>query len=481
MKPLLCLLKIGMPPVLAGVILMPSLVGVAHAGPLKLGVGTEDITPPVGWRMCGYFNERLNTGVHDPLQAKAVFLQQDDTQVALVFCDLIGIYRPVSDQARRLVSQRTGIPISNLLIAGTHSHTGPLYWDALRTYFHQLALAQNGRDPHEAIDYPAWLAERVARAVGKAKAAAVPVTLATGITKQTGLSFNRRFHMKDGSVVFNPGKLNPDIVAPAGPIDPDVGLLLWRTPDDKPLGLLTVFALHLDTTGGTQYSADYPYYLEMGLRKALGQDFVSVFGTGTCGDINHINVTSNSPQKGGEEAMRIGAALAETVAKALPGLETVRQPLLAIRSAKTDAPLQEFSREKVEQSRKRMADIGTTNLTFLEQVEAYKIMDLQEIRARAGGRLPLEVQVIRLASDTAIVGLPGEVFVDLGLAIKKASPFKNTYVIELCNDVPGYVPTRKAFAEGSYETVNSRVQPGGGELLVDTAAKLLQELATPVP
>jgi neutral ceramidase len=95
---------------------------------------------------------------------------------------------------------------------------------------------------------------------------------------------------------------------------------------------------------------------------------------------------------------------------------------------------------------------------------------------RPGRTIPLEVQVIRLSPEVAVVGLPGEIFVDLGLAIKKASPFATTLVIELCQDAPGYVPTEKAFAEGSYETVNSRVAPGGGEKLVATAIRLLKGL-----
>jgi len=88
------------------------------------------------------------------------------------------------------------------------------------------------------------------------------------------------------------------------------------------------------------------------------------------------------------------------------------------------------------------------------------------------------VQVFRLSSDVAVVGLPGEVFVDLGLAIKQASPFDTTLVIELCQDAPGYIPTKKAFAEGSYETVNSRIAPGGGEMMVKAAVRLLKELGT---
>ena len=86
------------------------------------------------------------------------------------------------------------------------------------------------------------------------------------------------------------------------------------------------------------------------------------------------------------------------------------------------------------------------------------------------------VQVFRLSRGLAVVGLPGEVFVDLGLAIKRASPFPTTLVIELCQDAPGYIPTEKAFAEGSYETVNSRIAPGGGEMMVEAAVRLLKTL-----
>jgi len=98
------------------------------------------------------------------------------------------------------------------------------------------------------------------------------------------------------------------------------------------------------------------------------------------------------------------------------------------------------------------------------------------LEMRPGDTIGLEVQVFRLGGEAAVVALPGEVFVELGLAIKKASPFPTTLVIELCQDAPGYIPTSKAFAEGSYETVNSRIAPGGGEKMVEAAARLLAEL-----
>ncbi len=235
-----------------------------------------------------------------------------------------------------------------------------------------------------------------------------------------------------------------------------------------------MFALHLDTVGGTEYSADYPFHLERNLRSAIGTEGVSLFGAGTCGDINHVDVSKKDPQHGQLEAARIGTSLGETVQAALSNLKPIRSPRLAVRRAIVNAPLQKYSAEAIAQAKKDMAKIGTRDLPFLKQVEAYKIVSLQML---PGDTLPMEVQVFRLSDEVAIVGLPGEIFVELGLAIKKASPFPVTLVVELCNDTPGYVPTAKAFKEGSYETVNSRVQSGGGEKLVEAAGRLLRELA----
>lgn len=444
-----------------------------RAADLLAGVGVVDITPPPAYRMCGYFSERLSTGTHDPLLAKALVLREGDTRAALVFCDLIGLSPEVSSRARQLAQQATGIPEANILIHGTHTHTGPLYLGALRKHFHDEAVKKNGKDPYEEVDYPAVLAEKIADAIAQAGAAAKPANLSAAVALQRGLSFNRRFHMKDGSVRFNPGKLNPDMLRPAGPIDPDLGLLLLKSADgDKPLASLSVFALHLDTVGGTEYGADYPFYLERELRQELGNTFVSLFGTGTCGDINHVDVTNALPQKGHEEAGRIGSALARTVRAELAGLKSLAAPKLAVRSGKVEVPLQQYSTDEIAAAARDLFKVGSSELPFLEQVKATKINDLQ---LRGGKTLALEVQVFRLADDLAIVGLPGEVFVDLGLAIKRQSPFARTLVVELCNDVPAYIPTQKAFVEGSYETVNSQVAPGGGEAMVELAVRLLKE------
>lgn len=450
----------------------------AGAAELHAGVAVVDITPPLGYRMSGYFSERLATGVHDRLHAKAIVLRQGDTQAAMVFCDIIGIGLEVSQRARRTAEQKTGIPQSNIVIAATHSHTGPLYMGMLRKHFHDKAVAETGKDAAETVDYPALLVERIVQAIAEAQASARPVKLAAGIGRQQGLSFNRRFHMKDGAVRFNPGKTNPAIVRPAGPIDPGVHVLLLRdAATDKPLASLTVFPLHLDTVGGTEYSADYPHYLERSLRAELGETFVSAFGNGTCGDINHIDVSNRNRQGGQGEAKRIGETLAETVKATLPALKPA-PPSLAVRCQTVEIPLQQYGDEEIAWARRMIQQVDSGSVPFLDRVKAYKILSL---RSRGTKTIRIDVQVFRLSDDVALVTLPGEVFVDLGLAIKRASPFANTAVVELAQDAPGYIPTKKAFAEGSYETVNSRVQPGGGERLVETAVGLLRELKAARP
>lgn len=444
------------------------------AAGLKAGAAEADITPPRGYRMSGYFRERLNTGTHDPLHAKALYLEQGDERAALVFCDLIGVPAEVVAQARQLIEKQSQVPGDHVLVAATHSHTGPLYCDVLREHFHRLAVEKHGSDPQEPFDYAEQLAQKIAAAVEQARGAARPARLAAGVAQQTELSFNRRFHMKNGKVVFNPGRLNPDIVRPAGPIDPDVGLLLARdAATNRPLGLLTVFALHLDTVSGTEYSADYPYYLEGALRERLGDKLVSLFGAGTCGDINHIDVSTQRPPGDRPESERIGNRLAETVLENVDRLKPVSDVDLAVRTETVEVPLQRYSPAQVQAARRNMAKVGGKDLSFLDQVEACKIVAI-ELRGKPS--LPLQAQVFRFGPDVALVALPGEVFVELGLEVKRRSPFGTTLVVELANDNPHYVPTRKAFAEGSYEVVNSLVETGGGERLVEAAVELLKEL-----
>lgn len=442
--------------------------------PLECGIAEIDITPHKGFRMAGYFDERFSTGTHDPLKAKAIVFRQGKELVALVSCDLVGLPLKATAEARSKASAKTGIPVSNISIFATHSHTGPLFSNIQRNYYHKTAVEKFGRDPHEEYDYPDFLVPKLVEVIESAKRKLAEADVAVGIGTQDDLPFNRRYHMKNGRVAFNPGQLNTNIVSPAGSIDHDVGILLvGNNAKQEFVGGLTVFAMHADTTSGTEFSADYPYFIEQTLRNRFGKQYISAFGAGTCGDLNQINVAKKEPIKGFDVAERLGTSVARTVLNSVTNLHGISHPTLAVRNIKLTVPLQDVPPEKLAWAESRKDKMGDPDTDFFQKVEIVKFLDLAE----KGNTWPMEVQVYRLDSDTAIVCLPCEIFADLGLAIKKQSPFKRTLVISISNDRPSYVPTLKAFKEGSYEITNARVKPGAGEMLVEGALKLLNDLA----
>jgi hypothetical protein len=345
---------------------------------------------------------------------------------------------------------------------------------SLHDYFHERAVAKQGKDPYDSAPYREELIGKIADAARQANAQLSPVELKSGYAHEDRIAFNRRYYMKDGSVRFNPPTNSPDIIRPAGPIDPQVGIITLTKPGAKqPASAIVSFAMHLDTTGGTLYSADYVKSLSDRLQQSFGPDFKLLFGTGTCGNINHRDVNKEQQRT----ADTLGEMLGDDVAGAIKdnGLSPDGEPTLAVRSTMVAAPLQEYTPDQVAKAKANMARMGDRGLPFLEAVEACKIVDVDRLK-HSGYSGELEVQAFRLNHETAIVTLPSEIFVEFGLAIKAGSPFKTTLVVELANNDLAYTPTKQAFAEGSYEITNSRVQPGTGEKLADAAIALLKEL-----
>ena len=460
-------------------------------GSLRIGIATTDITPPVGFPMAGYYHERLAEGMLDPLRAKAIVFRDGQTSAALVVCDLIGIATDLSREVRKQASAKTGIPATNIVIAATHSHTAPDYMKEL-----WLHLGNTPQDPARKA-YIAKLIDGIIESIVNAQTATKPVSLAFGTATQTmPVSFNRRFVMRDGSVKTWQSFASPDVVRSAGPIDPEIGLLTIRDLGGATRGVLSNFALHLDTVGGLKWSADYPHFIEQTLQKSLGPDVVSIFGTGCCGDINHANPRAKDRNK----ADVIGGSIGTSIHKQLGELTPIERPDLVVKSCTIQLPLQDATKDEVARSIQILAAANRREkVDFFEHVTAYKKLILDQLRHREphantaehitwglsrslagiGESLPVDVTVLTLGREVAIVCLPGEVFVELGLAIKQASPFRTTLVIELSNAVETiYIPHRAAYAGGSYEVTNSSVQPGSGEMLVEAAVGLLREAAS---
>ena len=430
-----------------------------HSASLHVGIASVDITPG-------------DRAVLLPLSARAIVFHQGDEKACLVSCDVIAISKETSDQIRQTASEKTGIPFSNIVIVATHNHGG-----AIHEHF----------------------VDKVVESIITAQEQCRPTELFAGTGQEHRVSFNRRFLMKDGTIRFNPGRtddgvsfdggfrfLNPDIIKPVGPIDPDIGIAQFKAKGtEQPFGALVNFAMHVCTCTGERYTSEFPTVVEQNLQKHFGSDFISVFGAGACGDINHFDITKpytqNTQEKQHNEiTVPIADNLTETI---LEKTELTKQtPALKTLSRTTAIPLQTYTQMDLDWANTATANQfkdfpGTdyNQVGFLAGVRARKIIKLAALHEKSSV-WNLEVQVIRLSEQTAIVTLPGELFVELGLLIKEQSPFEHTFVIEMANENLLYVPTAKAFGEGSYETVNSFLAPSGGEILTKTAVNLLNKI-----
>lgn len=443
----------------------------ARAEDFKVGAASVDITPPLGTPMAGYYGERAAEGVHDPLYAQAIVLESGGKKAALVGLDLISTTFGIVAEARRQIEESTGIKGADVMISATHAHTGPVLQgkgDPVRPF--------GGKNPL-AVKYGAELPGLIAEAVRKAEKNLKPARVSAVHGQEPSICFNRRFHMTDGTVGWNPGKLNPKILKPAGPIDPDVAVIYFEADDASkaPLATYVNYSVHLDNVGGMKFSADLPATVRDLLGRFKGPEMVTLYSAGCCGDVNHIDVKWGTPQGGHANAARMGVILSGEILRAWPRLEPAGSPgALRVKTAKVKLPLPEITNEDISAARDVVARLEEGKpAPFMEQVQAFKVLDVED---RKGEPNEVEVQVITLGDRYAWVSLPGEIFVELGLAIKQDSPFEHTIIAELANGIIGYIPSRRAYSQGNYEVVSARCAEGSGEMLVDAAVKLLKEL-----
>ena len=383
-----------------------------------------------GCPMAGYYSVRGAEGTHDPLHAKALVLEKDGTKVALVALDLISTTRGLVEETARIVEKETGIPGKNVMISATHSHTGPVLWGrpARRTAWRRSQIAQ---------DYIKDLPAKIAAAVKKADAARKPAQVSFGVGKEDGLAFNRRFHMTDGSVGWNPGKKNPKIVRPAGPTDPvRPGRALRdgrrEAEADRHLRQLRHAPRHRRRP---VLLRRLPVHARESARGGEGRRA----GDGV--HDRHVRRhqprqrrTTPTPQKGHGEAARIGTRLAGEVLRTFDRLKPAADGPLRVSSAMVELPLPTVTPDddgRGEACDRRMCKPRKKPAPkFLDQVQAFKAVDVAD---RLGKPHAVEVQVISLGDDLAWVSLPGEIFVDLGLQVKHGSPFQQTMIAELAN------------------------------------------------
>lgn len=413
---------------------------------LRCGFYDTDITPNLGNNIPGYYDPRFAETILDPLYAHAFAVQTDEVTLVMMTLDALLIRKTDADRIRHGLSEKLEIPFENISVAATHAHTaGPVI---------------------EVDTYPAdenYCAFLVSRAVDAGVMAVQHLTeakIGAASCNVEGISFNRRYRLKNGIVKMNPGLQNPDIVESVDIIDPELTVLRVDFLNGAPMGMVANFALHLDTIGTNVYSADYPGVMRRALRQKYGDKFGFSFMTGACGNINHFDVTKTRDEQ--LEYSAIGDILFEAASDLFDSIETSDVEKVNCTSSTF---IGHQCRPTEEQCR---LFAGNPNEKRMRMVMDKPCKDVA-----------VEVWTA-LIGNIAIQMLPGEVFTRFGLTIKENSAScAHTLIATLSNQSIGYIYTKEAKEQGGYEATPSSyvemdVDTGYG--IVDAAIQNLRKL-----
>lgn len=459
----------------------------AATAPLRAGAALSNITPALGSLIVGGFAPFPAQDVHDELHARCLVLDGGRTKLALVVCDLIGLHRGVSVEARRLIAETSGIPPENVLISGTHTHSAATALGTSRFAFEQ---------PLD--DYQRFVARRIADGVRRAASLLRPAQIAFGRVEAPEHVFNRRWHMREGTAPPSPFgkiervKMNPpagskDLVEPAGPIDPTVSFIALREPGGRPISVLAAYSLHyVGGVAGRAISADYFGVFCEELKRLVapaddGPPFVALLANGTSGDINNINFRTPEPRRPPYEKMRlVGCEVAAKVHGALAGATwrdhaalaaRYREPVIAWRAIGPE--LLTWAKD-IEARAPRLPTgdipVGARWATTPDWVQRLSYAGRVQHLADSGPPAKVPLQVLRIG-EVCIGTTPCETFAETGLEFKRRSPFADSFMIELNHGYFGYLPTPRHFELGGYET-----WPGTNYLEPQASVKMLDAL-----
>ncbi len=428
---------------------------------MNAGVASCDITPPLGGILQGRMRrDAVATWVESPLAVRvAVFEADDGARAAIVQLDLLSIRWTQTDRFRRAIAQAYGFPAAHILVAATHNHRGPP----------AAGLADIPRDE----DYLERLTEIVVRAFGAALDARQPARLGAASVLEWDLAVNRRLVLRDGTVGKAPTPDCPPLCI-EGPTDPEVAVLGVQDTGGRWLGLLVNYATHpncgWDKAMDTALGAGIPGHLERALR-ADGVP-LTLFLNGAAGNQQVPSPRRRPLERSEAEA---AAVLTAAVRRALPALAFEDSPAIRVAARTLELPFRQATPEDIAGTAPGARRAGPPGLYD-------RVIPGLLRRMRARGANPAEVQALRLGSRV-LLGIPGELFVELGLAIKERCHPRHALVIGYANGMVGYLPTRAAFARGGYETTftsSSRLAPEAGDLLVEAAVDLARTVA-PLP
>jgi hypothetical protein len=443
-----------------------------------------DVSPTV-------FPIQLRSGksnfVHDPLHVRAVAFEYREGRAVICLIDAIGIGREMSDLAKSRAAEKTGWRMEDMLICATHTHSAP-----------KGGTGMPGREAYDKLKH-----DKLEEAIVLAVESLMPAKVGFSSEDEPSEVRNRRWFLQPGTMPPNPlsekdqVKTNANrnhLVKPAGPIDPEICIIDVRTIRNKPLALIANYALHyvggvpkkIDNQGREigMASADYfgefsrimPYRIGGANPSA---DFVAMITNGASGDINNLVFTGTRAPRSPFEQIRIVASkTADAAWRAVKKIETYEtKPVIATRQREVNLPYREPNKREIKlaqdlllRTRKERDAINSRTTSVATRVIEYANSEYPRTE-------PVLIQAFRIG-EQAIVSMPFEVLVEIGLEIKKKSPFKRTFLISMANGGYGYLPPPNQHKLGGYETWlgTSRFKPHSSELLISNLIEMLKDL-----
>lgn len=446
---------------------------------LMAGVARANITPPVGMLMSGYGARTTPAeGIHDELNTVVLYLTDGKTEAALVTADIIGISAEGTARVREACNAASGVPAENILVAFSHTHGGP-----------QTDLRRGDSDDELKQAYGTVLVHKMAGTLSEAKRKAVPVRVGYG-RQDCHFGENRREHKPDGTIAIG---FNPD-----GPTAHFTDVIRLDRLDEKPLAMVFSYASHGTTLRGDNllYTADYPgpakRFVEQQFPTAL-----AAFIAFCSADIDPW------PHGDFEKCERYGKQLGCAVAQAALDIEDMVEDVrIAVARHEFKLPLEEPP--SLDEARERLAEARAAadkELAEARHAAGDKPVDEKKalswstertlrhaealVEALQSGEaefeIPVETQALAIG-DCAIVGMPGEIFVKIGLAVAEGSPFARTIPIGHANGAIGYVPTADQVPLGGYEVERARarrygiyIAPQSDQIMIDGALAALRK------
>lgn len=463
--------------------LIPVLFAQNSSG-LQAGTAEIDISPTV-------FPIQLRSGksdyVHDPLHVRAVAFQNGEGRCVVALVDAIGVGREWTDEAKAAAAAKTGWKVEEMLVSGTHTHTAPKGGDT-----------SPGR-----IAYEKLRKEGVTEALVKAIESLEPARVGFASDEEPTEVRNRRWLCEEGKEVVNPlggkdkVKTNggvKDKIGPAGPTDPEVCIVYAQTRKGKPLGLIANYALHyvggipkvIEKDGREVGMASADYFGEFARimpSRVAGSNppanFVAMMTNGTSGDINNLPFNITRPNRAPWEQVQVVATkTADAAWRATKKIESFDDnPIVAMRQREVTLKYRKPSQADIDRALELMKLTSKQRNEINSRTSSVAMNTLRFAEPEMTESENVIVQAIRIG-DQAIVSMPFEVLVEIGLNIKEKSPFPHTFTIELANGGYGYLPPPNQHKLGGYETWlgTSKFAVDSSVVLTNNLLEMLDEL-----